>query len=327
MTDCEQLRVIFAGTPEFAVSPLRALADSDHSIVAVYTQPDRPAGRGRKLGTSAVKQCAQELQLTCCQPESLRDATSIAELAAFKPDIMVVVAYGQILPQQVLDLPSLGCLNIHASLLPRWRGAAPIHRAILAGDERTGVSIMKMDEGLDTGPVLLSRSVDIDNHTSSQELHDTLASLGAACLNEAISGWCKGELDPLEQQHDQASYANKLIKSEATIDWLQPADSIDRQIRAFNPWPVAETQLNAKKLRIWRAHPVSEAARQSPNETNGQHAPGMVLQCDHAGLQVKCGQGSIVITELQLPGKKAVSARDFANGNDLSGVVLGGEPR
>jgi len=308
------LRIAFAGTPEFAVAPLLALASSRHSVVGVYTQPDRPAGRGRKITQSAVKQQATELGLACYQPETLRDEEQRQVLAALAVDVMVVVAYGQLLPEAILTIPRYGCINIHASLLPRWRGAAPIHRAILAGDTHSGVSIMLMEAGLDTGPVLSTSTAKITPDTTMGDLHDTLARQGANQIVETIEKWCSGQITAQPQDASQASYAQKISKAEATIDWRQPAQAIDAQVRAFNPWPVAHTTLGGQKLRIWE----TEVATQQVDV-----APGTVLRCNQTALEVAAGQGSLRIKTLQLPGKKAIASADFANGNDVTGEILG----
>ena len=261
------LRIVFAGTPEFAVPALAALHDAGHTIVAVYTQPDRPAGRGRELATSPVKRRALELGLArraAAHAQDRRRAGSAC--AALAPDVMVVVAYGLLLPQAILDIPRLGCLNIHASLLPRWRGAAPIQRAVLAGDAMTGISIMLMDAGLDTGPELLRREVAIGARETAGELHDRLAPLGAAAIVEAVAGWASGQLQPRPQPDAGMTYAAKIRKEESRIDWAQPAVVIDRQVRAFNPWPVAETRLGG------RAGPYLAGGARDRNDCSGRPA-------------------------------------------------------
>ena len=307
----ESLRIVYAGTPDFAVPALKALIDSPHDVVAVYTQPDRPAGRGRKLKPSPVKTVALAHGIPVEQPEKLRDAEVQATLAGYRPDLMVVAAYGIILPAAVLDIPRLGCLNIHASLLPRWRGAAPIQRAILAGDPATGVTIMQMDAGLDTGDMLLKRETAIEPGMTAQQLHDRLAGLGGPALIEAIDGLIDHSVVPEAQDDAQASYAQKLSKDEATIDWGQPAGAIARQVCAFNPWPVAQTTRGGEPLRIWEAGPV-----------DGQGAPGTVVAEGPEGIDVACGEGLLRITRLQLPGGKPLAARDFLNGRSLAGETL-----
>ncbi len=309
------MRVAFAGTPGFAVPPLRALA-ARHTIVGVLTQPDRPAGRGRALTASAVKHEALGHGWPISQPASLRAAEDRAALAAWQPDVLVVVAYGLILPQVVLDLPRHGCVNVHASLLPRWRGAAPIQRALLAGDTVTGVSIMRMEAGLDTGPVFEMRRVAIAPHMTAGELHDELAALGAAALIDVLAAMETGTARALPQPADGVTYAAKVAKAEARIDWRVSATEIDRQVRAFNPWPVAETRFDGEPLRVLRARidPASRAA---------QAAPGTVLGVDAAGVRVACGAGVLVLESVQRAGRRPVAAFDFALGVSLEGAVLG----
>ena len=311
MTDT--LRIVFAGTPDFSVPPLRALLASPHQVVGVYTQPDRPAGRGRKLTPSPVKAEALAAGIPVFQPVSLKDADAQRELAGLKPDLMVVVAYGLLLPQAVLDIPRLGCVNIHASLLPRWRGAAPIQRAILAGDAETGVDIMRMEAGLDTGPVYLEQRIPIDTGDTGGSLHDKLAKLGAEALMAALPGIADGSLAPVAQDDSRTCYAKKLDKAEAEIDWARPAAEIARQVRAFNPWPVAQTRFEDAILRIWNASPVK-------GETGN---PGMVMSAGRQGIEVATGDGLLRITRLQMPGKKPVSAADFINAYAIQGVTLG----
>jgi methionyl-tRNA formyltransferase len=308
------LRVAFAGTPGFSVPPLEALRLAGHEIVGVLTQPDRPKGRGRQLTASPVKQAAERHGYPILQPQTLKDPAARDALAALRPDVLVVVAYGLILPQAVLDLPRLGCVNIHASLLPRWRGAAPIQRAILAGDAETGVSIMQMNAGLDTGPVLLQKRIAIAATDTSGSLHDKLAALGAPALLEALEGLSNGTLRAVEQPAEGVSYAEKLHKSEARLDWTRTARELDRQVRAFNPWPVAETQLDGEPLRILAAH---------PDDTAGDNGAGAVIGLRHDAIVVACGQGTLHITELQRAGRRPVSARDFANSRPIAGKRLG----
>ena len=247
------LRIIFAGTPDFAAVALQAIINSGHEVAAVYTQPDRPAGRGRKLKPGPVKQLAMAHAIPVCQPVSLKDESEQQKLRDWNADLMVVAAYGLILPKAVLEIPRFGCLNIHASLLPRWRGAAPIQRAILAGDTESGISIMQMDVGLDTGDILLRTAIEIESHDTGGSLHDKLAIQGAKDLLSALNQVSQQQLTPIAQDNAQASYAHKLDKSEAHIDWSQSANSIERLVRAFNPWPMAFTLLNGKPLRIYKA--------------------------------------------------------------------------
>jgi methionyl-tRNA formyltransferase len=307
------LRVAFAGTPDFAVPPLHALARSEHTLVGVLTQPDRPKGRGQRTAASPVKQAAEAYGLKVSQPPTLKTEEGRADLASWNPDVLVVVAYGLILPQAVLSIPRLACINIHASLLPRWRGAAPIHRSILAGDSETGITIMLMDAGLDTGPMLLQKRVAIASNETSLTLHDRLASLGAEAFIEALQGWTAGELNPVTQPVNGVTYASKIEKAEAWIDWQRDAVEIERQVRAFNPWPIAETRMDGEQLRIYGAQAV---------EGEGA-SPGTIVNTDGGVIAVQCGKGRLAITELQRPGKKPVSARDLANSINLIGKRLG----
>jgi methionyl-tRNA formyltransferase len=307
-------RIVFAGTPEFSVAALDALHAAGHRIVAVYTQPDRPAGRGRTLSASPVKRRAIELGLPVEQPATLRSPDSVTGFVAHDPELMVVVAYGLILPQSILDVPRLGCLNIHASLLPRWRGAAPIQRAILAGDTRTGVTIMKMDAGLDTGPMLLVRSLDIGARENAGSLHDRLASLGAQAIVTAVASWATGTVVPVAQPPDGATYAAKIRKEEGVIDWSRAAGEIARQVRAFNPWPVAETRWQGQQLRIWEADPRSDGP---------SAAPGFVVEAANGRLVVAAGSGSLEVHRLQLAGRNATTAAEFLNAQHLLGARLG----
>jgi methionyl-tRNA formyltransferase len=310
------LRIAFAGTPHFALPALRALLASRHQVVGVLTQPDRPAGRGRELRASPIKLlAATQTDLPIAQPPTLKSAEGRAPLAAWAPDLLVVVAYGLILPREALQLPRLGCLNIHGSVLPRWRGAAPIQRALLAGDVETGISIMQLDEGLDTGPVLLERRRPIGLHDTAGDLHDALAELGAAALLEAIDGLTTGKLLPRAQPAEGVTYAAKIEKSEARIDWNEEAVQLDRKIRAFNPWPAAETRLAGESLRLLRAEVAEADARTAE--------PGTVLGLADDGLRVACGTGVLVVRELQRAGKRPVSARDFANAVPLAGLRFG----
>ncbi len=314
MVATEPLKIIFAGTPDFSVPPLRALLESEHQVVAVYTQPDRPSGRGRKLAASPVKQLALAEDIPVRQPKNFRDEEELERLASLRADLMVVVAYGLILPQRVLDAPRLGCINIHASLLPRWRGAAPIQRAILAGDAETGVTIMQMEAGLDTGPMLLKHHCPIGSEETAGSLHDRLSKMGAEALLAALPGIADGSLQPQVQDDALACYADKLDKAEAQIDWKRSALELDRQVRAFNPWPVAQTIYQDKMLRIWESMPLDDGAEASP---------GKVIATGREGIDVATGDGVLRILSLQLPGKKAQPASAFLNAHDMKGVVLG----
>jgi methionyl-tRNA formyltransferase len=309
------LRIGFAGTPQFALPALRVLLASRHRVVGVLTQPDRPAGRGRELRCSPVKLLAQEARLPLAQPASLKTPEGRAALAGWAPDLLVVVAYGLILPLPVLELPKMGCLNIHGSLLPRWRGAAPIQRAILAGDSETGVSIMQLEAGLDTGPVLLERRHSIGTHDTAGDLHDALSELGAAALLDAIEGLISGALKPRPQPANGVTYAAKLEKSEAPLDWSAAAIDLDRKVRAFNPWPIAETAFAGETLRVLRARVAETQGQQGP--------PGTLLGLADEGLRVACGQGVLAVSELQRAGKRPVAARDFANAVRLDGTRFG----
>ena len=309
------MRIAFAGTPGFALPPLRALA-ARHAMVGVLTQPDRPAGRGRSLAASPVKLEALSRGWPVAQPASLKSAADRAPLAAWQPDLLVVVAYGLILPQAVLDLPRLGCINVHASLLPRWRGAAPIQRAILAGDAESGVAIMRMEAGLDTGPVYAMRKVAIGPRMTAGELHDRLADEGAATLLDVLAGLEAGTARATPQPATGVTHAAKIDKSEARIDWGKSAAEIDRQVRAFNPWPIAETRFKGEQLRVLRAHPAEAASAASG-------APGSVLGVDAGGVAVACGEGVLTLETVQRPGRRPVPAFDFALAASLEGVVLG----
>jgi methionyl-tRNA formyltransferase len=308
------MKIIFAGTPEFALPVLQVLLDGSHELVAVYTRPDRPSGRGQRLTESPVKRLASRFAIPVCQPGTLRDRDARAAVDAFRADLMIVVAYGLILPPAVLTMPRLGCINVHASLLPRWRGAAPIQRAILAGDRETGVCLMQMEAGLDTGPVLASAACPIEPDDTGGRLHDRLSVMGAQLLKENLDRYARGELEPREQDDSQASYADKLEKAEAMIDWTMSAEQIARQVRAFNPWPVAETRYSGRQLRIWEARPVAIST---------QHPPGMVLGAGKSGIDVACGVGALRILAVQLAGARQVSSIDFINAHPLAGVRFG----
>ncbi len=299
------LRLVFAGTPEFSLPCLAACRASGAEVVAVYTQPDRPAGRGRKLTPSPVKQAALAAGIAVEQPESLKSADVQQVLAAYRPDLLVVVAYGLILPRKVLAIPRLGCWNVHASLLPRWRGAAPIQRAILAGDSESGVDLMQMEAGLDTGPVLLERRTSISRDDTGGSLHDRLATLGAAVLAEGLRRTLAGEaLAASPQPEDGVTYAHKLDKAEAKLDFSRPAIELERQVRAFDPWPVAEGEIAGEPLRIWAARAI---------ELDHHAAPGTVLAAGRDGIDLACGTGALRVTALQRAGGKRIGAIDYLN--------------
>ena len=300
------LRIIFAGTPEFAASHLQALIDSEHQLIGVYTQPDRPAGRGKKLQSSPVKHLAQAAAIPVYQPASLRDAGAQQALAQLHADLLVVVAYGLILPRAVLDTPRLGCLNVHASLLPRWRGAAPIQRAIQAGDRETGITIMQMDAGLDTGAMLATATCKIDRQTTAASLHDRLAELGPPLLLQVLADLeaCQRQAQPQDDQ--LATYANKILKSEAELDWRQSAQTLDRAIRAFNPFPVCFSKLGSERVKVWRARPDGSGSDPAV-------AAGTILQADREGILVSCGDGRLLVQQLQLPGGKQLAAEQVLN--------------
>ena len=327
--DCDKLRIVFAGTPEFAVVALSRLLDSSHQIVGVLTQPDRRAGRGRQLMASPVKQLALQHAIAVQQPPTLRTAEALADLTLLQPDLLVVAAYGLILPPPVLQLPPLGCVNIHASLLPRWRGAAPIHRAILAGDNETGVSIMQMDAGLDTGAVLRQVKEAITMNMTSGELHDRLAAVGATALLDTLKPRCDGSLQASPQSESGITYAEKLSKSEARLDFSRPAADLHRQIQAFNPWPVAETTLDGERIRLWRSQlpKLTDGARFAvPGGQKMGHQktalPGHIFGLHDGCLQVATGDGLLQLTELQRPGKRALPAADFARSRDLTNSLF-----
>ena len=314
------LKIIFAGTPDFSVPALEALIQSEHQVIAVYSQPDRPAGRGRKLTASPVKQKALAESIAVFQPDNLKDTTVQQQLAALNADIMIVVAYGLILPEIVLNTPKYGCLNIHASLLPRWRGAAPIQRAIEQGDPETGVTIMQMDKGLDTGDMLAVLATEIQPEDTSQTLHDRLSKLGSIALLQTLNEVQTGALQPIKQDNKDVIYAEKLSKAEAQLDWSQDAQILVRKIQAFNPWPVAFTQFKGKPLRIWQAKLLSNDLN---NPAKTLKSPGVVLNIDKNGFEVATGNGIIQLTLVQPSGKKAMSAYDFAQARQLTGEQLG----
>ena len=310
------MRLGFAGTPQFAVPALEALTRSRHPVVGVFTQPDRPAGRGQTLRVSAVKQRATQLNLQVHQPASFKTPEAATTLRALRLDALVVVAYGQILPAAALAVPRLGCFNIHASLLPRWRGAAPIHRALLAGDAVTGVTIMRMEAGLDTGPVLAARDVRIGERESAGSLHDRLADLGGELIVATLDALADGRGREQPQPVDGVTYAEKIAKAEALIDWRGPAAAILRRVRAFNPWPIAETTLHGAQLRIWDAE-------LAPTDHKPAAPPGTVIGVTDAGVDVACGEGALRLLRLQLAGRKPLPAQEFRNAQRLAGATLG----
>ncbi|MDM7859362.1 methionyl-tRNA formyltransferase [Alteromonas sp. ASW11-36] len=314
MTDTNRsLRIVFAGTPDFAAQHLAALLATEHDIVAVYTQPDRPAGRGKKLQASSVKQLALEHDLPVLQPHSLKTDDAQATLAATNADLMIVVAYGLILPRAILTTPRLGCWNVHGSILPAWRGAAPIQRSIWAGDAETGVTIMQMDEGLDTGDILHIAKTPIDINETSASLYAKLAELGPTALIEALS--TIKELRAVPQNSEQATYAKKLSKQEAELDWQLEAEQLERNVRAFNPWPVAWFNRNGQAIKVWKASVV----------VGSNKPPGTIVSADKQGLRVATSSGDLLITQMQIPGKKTAAVADILNGKAewfLPGTVI-----
>ncbi|MDC9598708.1 methionyl-tRNA formyltransferase [Xenorhabdus anantnagensis] len=300
----DSLRIIFAGTPDFAARHLAALLNSQHQVVGVLTRPDKPAGRGKKLTPSPVKVLAEEHDVPVFQPKTLRTEESQQWVMAQQPDIMIVVAYGLILPQAALDIPRLGCLNVHGSLLPRWRGAAPIQRSIWAGDQETGVTIMQMDAGLDTGDMLLKAICPITNEDTSASLYEKLADIGPEALLNTLSLITSGKCQPEIQDDTLATYAEKLSKDEAKIDWNLPATQIERCVRAFNPWPMSFFLIDDQPVKIWQTEAITEQTTQ---------APGTVISADKKGIQIATADGILNITQLQPPGKKAMSAADLLN--------------
>ncbi|MBT8126722.1 MAG: methionyl-tRNA formyltransferase [Gammaproteobacteria bacterium] len=314
----QKLSLVFAGTPDFSVATLQALIDQGYDIVAVYTQPDRPAGRGRESRPSAIKQLALEHGLKIFQPASLKQQTERQQLQALRPDLMIVVAYGLLLPKAVLSIPRLGCINVHASLLPRWRGAAPIQRAILAGDKQTGISIMQMDQGLDTGDVLARASCEIRDDDTGSSLHDRLMQLGADTLIACLPALQQGALKPESQDDSQATHATKLSKKEAEIDWSLDAEQLERCVRAYNAWPVAYTFWQRKgkteNLRIWQAQAIELAHSEQP---------GKVLSSSANGIDVAAGKGVLRLLQVQSAGGRRMTASEFINAHPLEGVQLG----
>lgn len=300
----EKLNIVFAGTPDFAAKHLSALVSSEFNVVAVYTQPDRPAGRGKNLTASAVKQLAVEHNLPVYQPENFKSDDTRAELAALNADIMIVVAYGLILPTVILETPRLGCLNVHGSLLPRWRGAAPIQRAIWAGDKETGVTIMQMNAGLDTGDMLTKVSCSINSDETSSSLYEKLADQAPQVLVDTIKQLIKGELTAEVQNESLANYAKKLSKTEALINWSDDAAFIERCVRAFNPWPMSYFELAGKSIKVHHVNVIEQDSKQ---------APGTIISADKTGIQVATGKGILNLQQIQLSGKKRMPVKDILN--------------
>lgn len=307
------MKIIFAGTPALAATILKRLLNTEHEVIAVYTQPDRPAGRGRQLMASPVKQLALKHHIPVEQPESLQLAIAQQQLADYQPDLIIVVAYGLVLPVAALNIPKHGCWNVHVSLLPRWRGAAPIQRAIEAGDVETGVTVMQMDQGLDTGDILWQQTCSIGLETTSGELHDQLAELGAEALLATLQALQAGELKPVTQaslmaEGQKACYAKKLSKQEALIDWTRSAVAIERQIRAFDPWPVCYFECDGKRIKIWQATVLNEVQ-------NITAQPGDIVAVNSGGVDMATGQGTLRLLKLQLPGAKPQLVKDILNGH------------
>jgi len=307
------MRIIFAGTPDFAVPALQMLIDSKHEICAVYTQPDRPAGRGRKITPSVIKVLALSADIPVFQPKTLKTVDDLNQLALLNADLMVVVAYGIILPQVILDAPKLGCINIHGSLLPRWRGAAPIHRAVIAGDEMTGVTIMKLVKKLDAGDMLHKESCVIEPYHTSSDLHDKLAELGAIGLEKVLNQIEAGSVVSEKQDESLVTYAEKVEKNEAIVDWNQSGIELDRKIRGLNSWPVAQTLFNGKVMRVWKARLTDDESKLSP---------GTIVQ-QGKQMNIVTGEGVIELLEIQLPGGKRIETQAFLNAHDVNGVILG----
>lgn len=306
-------KFLFAGTPDFALESLRALHAAGHVPAAVLTQPDRPSGRGKKLSASPVKQFAAAHDVPVWQPETLKDADMVAQIAAVEPDLMIVAAYGLLLPQAVLDIPARGCVNVHASLLPRWRGASPIQAAILEGDAKTGITLMQMQAGLDEGPVLASGTIDIDADDTAGSLHDRLAMLGGELLVQKLGAILDGSLEAVPQDDEKVTYAGKIRKQDAAIDWSCPAEEISRKIRAYDPVPGASFDLDGEVIKCWRAEALE----------GGEGPVGTILSADKKGVDVACGGGAMRMQEVQRPGRRRVSAAEFSNQSKLVGKRLG----
>ncbi|OCG15214.1 methionyl-tRNA formyltransferase [Gilliamella sp. App6-5] len=306
------LNIIFAGTPDFAATHLKALIDAKHNVIAVFTQPDRPAGRGNKLTASPVKQLAIENSLPVYQPVTLKKEENQKIIAELNADIMIVVAYGLILPQAVLDMPKLGCLNVHGSLLPRWRGAAPIQRACWAGDQKTGITIMQMDAGLDTGDMLYKLTCPIEPIDTSASLYEKLAKLGPQGLLDTLALISEGKIQPEKQDEAKVTYAEKLSKQEAKLDWNLSAEQLERCVRAFNPWPVSYFVVNGEPVKVWQAQVV---------EIDSKQPAGTILQADKSGICIATSKGALNMTKLQPAGKKQMSAQDLLNSRQSWFVV------
>jgi methionyl-tRNA formyltransferase len=307
------MKIVFAGTPDFAVPTLQALLDSEHQICGVYTQPDRPAGRGRKLTASPVKALAFSANLPVFQPENFKQAGALEQLAALEPDLIVVIAYGLILPQAVLDIPKFGSINVHGSLLPRWRGAAPIHRAVMAGDDKTGITIMKVVKKLDAGDMLYKIECPINADSTSSELHDQLAEIGAQGLIQVVNQIEQGTLIAEPQDEALVTYAHKLEKNEAMLDWQKSAQELDRQVRGLNAWPVAQTLYKGEVLRVWRSEVIDGES----------DLPAGTISCQQHALDVATGNGILRLLEVQLPGGKRIAGKDFLNAHQADNLRLG----
>jgi len=303
----QQIRTVFMGTPDFAIPTLQGLIDRGVDLCAVFTQPDRPKGRGRQLSSPPVKVLAEQAGIPVHQPGKLRDPQAVAQLKALAPDLIVVVAYGQILPKSVLEIPRYGCINVHASLLPRYRGAAPINKAVMEGEKSAGVTTMLMDEGLDTGDMLVKKSTAVAPEETAGALHDRLSLLGREAMEETLERICRGTLEAEPQDDARSSYAPMLKKEDGRIDWRRSAEEIHNQVRGLDPWPGAYTHLDGQVLKI---------ARTVPGEGGGE--PGTVLAAGAEGVRIACGEGTLLVRELQLPGKKRLSAAEFLRGCSLS---------
>ncbi|NOR49661.1 MAG: methionyl-tRNA formyltransferase [Desulfuromonadales bacterium] len=308
----QNIRTIFMGTPDFALQTLQGLIDAGCNLVGVYTQPDRPKGRGKQLAAPPVKELAQKYDIRVYQPIKLRQPETVAELEALAPDLVIVVAYGQILPKSVLDIPRYGCINVHASLLPKYRGAAPINKAIIDGETETGITTMYMDVGLDTGDMLVKKTLSIGPQETAGELHDRLAVLGRKTMEETLQQLCAGTLQRHVQDNDQSTYAAMMKKEDGRINWNRPAVEVHNQIRGLDPWPGAYTSLNGELLKL---------ARTSPEITTGDN-PGSIISTDNNGVRIACGTGSLLVRELQLAGRKRLPAADFLRGCPLEPGLL-----